>query len=112
MTGSQSKTQSPLSERLTALAEKCDEFWPDGFDVGDVSALCTEASGLLREAIARIRALEAERDAARRALQHWYPEAGCPVCSGDCGSANPPVIGCPMQEARRALVPQQPGGGA
>lgn len=21
---------------------------------------------------------------------------GCPVCSGDCGAANPPVYGCPM----------------
>jgi Lar family restriction alleviation protein len=28
---------------------------------------------------------------------------GCPACSGDCGSANPPTINCPMQRARAAL---------
>jgi hypothetical protein len=22
----------------------------------------------------------------------------CPLCSGDCGSANPPVYDCPMQK--------------
>lgn len=30
---------------------------------------------------------------------------GCPVCHGDCGSANPPVGSCPMQLARAALSP-------
>ena len=25
-----------------------------------------------------------------------YPEV-CPICQGDCSSANPPVMGCPMQ---------------
>lgn len=29
---------------------------------------------------------------------------GCPVCSGDCGSANPPVASCPMQIASAALA--------
>lgn len=29
---------------------------------------------------------------------------GCPVCSGDCGSANPPVVSCPMRIAARALA--------
>ena len=28
---------------------------------------------------------------------------GCPVCSGDCGSANPPVMRCPMLTAYAAL---------
>jgi hypothetical protein len=28
---------------------------------------------------------------------------GCPACNGDCSSANPPVIGCPMEAARAAL---------
>lgn len=28
---------------------------------------------------------------------------GCPACSGDCASANPPVARCPMQVARGAL---------
>lgn len=29
---------------------------------------------------------------------------GCPHCSGDCGSANPPVINCPMQQASAAIA--------
>lgn len=28
---------------------------------------------------------------------------GCPVCSGDCAGANPPVLSCPMKEADAAL---------
>ena len=38
---------------------------------------------------------------AAKAFQHY----GCPVCSGDCGSANPPVMACPMQDLRQALAP-------
>ena len=29
---------------------------------------------------------------------------GCPACNGDCSSANPPVIGCPMEAARAAYL--------
>ena len=29
---------------------------------------------------------------------------GCGRCNGDCGSANPPVLSCPMQVARKALA--------
>jgi hypothetical protein len=29
---------------------------------------------------------------------------GCPVCSGDCGSANPPVSCCPMTQASTAIA--------
>ena len=35
-------------------------------------------------------------------LQRWQSE-GCPDCSGDCGSANPPVSMCIMQETRDVL---------
>ena len=28
---------------------------------------------------------------------------GCPVCNGDCGSANPPVMSCPMSQCAEAL---------
>jgi len=28
---------------------------------------------------------------------------GCPACSGDCSSANPPVLDCPMSAARKVL---------
>jgi hypothetical protein len=33
---------------------------------------------------------------------------GCPVCSGDCGSANPPVVFCPMQQISQALAALEP----
>lgn len=32
-----------------------------------------------------------------------YMSFGCPVCSGDCFSANPPVSGCPVREAQEAI---------
>lgn len=43
--------------------------------------------------------------AAIRAIAALSPQGldakeGCPVCSGDCGSANPPVIFCPMRDAK------------
>lgn len=34
---------------------------------------------------------------------------GCPVCSGDCGSANPPVIYCPMQAIDTAITKAEAG---
>jgi hypothetical protein len=29
---------------------------------------------------------------------------GCPICSGDCGAANPPVYSCPMHIIDAALA--------
>lgn len=34
---------------------------------------------------------------------HGFVLAGCPVCSGDCASANPPVVGCPIRQASEAV---------
>jgi hypothetical protein len=31
-----------------------------------------------------------------------FQSFGCPVCSGDCGSSNPPILKCPMQAASNA----------
>jgi hypothetical protein len=50
-----------------------------------------------------IAALPAAGAAMREALEHFVGY-GCPVCSGDCSSANPPVSLCPMQQARAALA--------
>jgi len=49
-----------------------------------------------------LRALAAERDALREALLRWQ-HYSCPDCGGDCGSANPPVAMCLMQQTRAAL---------
>ena len=55
---------------------------------------------------ARIEALEAENERLRRVLARWQ-YSGCPNCSGDCGSANPPVTSCIMDETRAALGEKQ-----
>lgn len=75
-----------------------------------------EAQSDVHQAIATLRALAAERDAERAAaakmrdaLVRWQ-HYGCPDCSGDCGSANPPVMCCIMQETRAALAQQQEPG--
>lgn len=38
-----------------------------------------------------------------RAILRRWQAYGCPDCGGDCGSANPPVICCIMQETRSIL---------
>lgn len=37
------------------------------------------------------------------ALKYWQSQ-GCPNCSGDCASANPPVTSCPLRETADALA--------
>jgi hypothetical protein len=52
------------------------------------------------EANARLIAAAPELYEALEALRSY----GCPVCQGDCGSANPPVVSCPTQQASAALA--------
>lgn len=33
-----------------------------------------------------------------------FQSYGCPICFGDCASANPPVYRCPMQMANSAII--------
>lgn len=33
-----------------------------------------------------------------------FQQYGCPICNGDCGSANPPIYNCPMSNAHGALA--------
>ena len=54
------------------------------------------------ETLSTINALRAENERLREALA-YLQSYGCPVCHGDCASANPPVICCPMQDVRAAL---------
>ena len=83
-----------LAER-DALAAKLSQAWKAE---GDVVAQMAAAE-ITTE---RNNALEAENARLRAALE-LFQSFGCPVCSGDCGSANPPVVTCPMQTARAAL---------
>ncbi len=53
--------------------------------------------------LALVRALV---EALERMVGQWGLEA-CPVCGGDCASANPPISMCPMiavMQAQRALA--------
>ena len=50
--------------------------------------------------------LKGEVERLRRVLARWQ-YSGCPNCSGDCGSANPPVMCCIMEETRAALGEKQ-----
>lgn len=52
-------------------------------------------------------AMIAELKALRRALE-YLSSFGCPKCGGDCSSANPPMMMCPMLEAKAALAPSRP----
>jgi len=52
---------------------------------------------------------KAEIEALRRAVE-MLRSYGCPRCNGDCGSANPPVIACPMRVAQEALLARQADG--
>lgn len=59
-------------------------------------------AGVCDKAAALITA-DGERIAALEAALVTFRDYGCPVCGGDCGSANPPVNACPMQMVKAAL---------
>jgi hypothetical protein len=58
--------------------------------------------GNVADVYLEMKALDPEVDVLRTALD-IFQSFGCPVCSGDCAAANPPVIMCPMRWAREAL---------
>ena len=49
--------------------------------------------------LAKFKALAETLEGAVDVMQSY----GCPVCNGDCGSANPPVMSCPMSQCAEAL---------
>lgn len=53
----------------------------------------------LPRALAIIRAA----DELAKNLDYWT-NFGCPICGGDCSSANPPMIVCPIRDATEALA--------
>lgn len=59
-----------------------------------------------RDACNQSARVEAEKDAEierLKGLLNRWEQCGCPDCHGDCASANPPVLGCIMQDTRAAL---------
>lgn len=73
------------------VAQDADGFWT-----------CREAVSGSQEYVRAdlYAALEAKLAEARQAVA-LFEDYGCPVCHGDCASANPPVQFCPMEIARR-----------
>ncbi len=87
---------------LRAIAAERDE-WLNRLHEAQVDSL--QAYDAMEAAEADRDRLAAENARLREALQRWQ-HYGCPDCEGDCGSANPPVVGCIMQETRAALAPE------
>ena len=60
-----------------------------------------EAKGREEQAaeLAKFKAVAETLAGALKGMQSY----GCPVCNGDCGSANPPVMSCPMSQCDEAL---------
>lgn len=68
-------------------------------DHADVLALMK----LLEKEKYRAEAAEAKLEKAKRMLE-WWQSTGCPVCSGDCASANPSPGTCIMKETSTTLA--------
>lgn len=84
-------------------------YYADGPDVRDAAHIARCDPDTIRAfatEVLEIRAEIAAKDARiaelERALDD-FQSYGCPLCNGDCASANPPVSLCPMQCARAAL---------
>lgn len=101
--------QYPERPNLSCVALRSRDTERDrGVPYGEHISKLAEVVSLGREDRERLRDLTAERDRLRGALRQFYP-GPCPACSGDCESANPPVVICPMQMARAALAtPEHP----
>lgn len=81
-----------------------------GYDAAVSCLHCDNSTPCYRSPAEAIAAWNTRADTAKDAEIARLREAlnvmqgyGCPVCNGDCGSANPPVIFCPMQTISQAL---------
>ena len=59
--------------------------------------------GNLRKLLAQLAKLQADGDKLADGVRAAI-EFGCPVCGGDCASANPPVSACPIRDWTQALT--------
>ena len=94
---------NPVEKRLVAaveaLRERVAELETSSTFLGDMR----KAQRQLVEALKRADATEAHAVELTVAVE-TAQSFGCPVCQGDCSSANPPVTNCPMQQYSAALA--------
>jgi len=88
-----------MPERIRAYSWRDGDEAPHG--VWDIEQENREDATEYVLASTHTRAMEALREA--REVIDAFCGYGCPVCHGDCASANPPVSLCPMQQAGAAL---------
>ncbi len=99
------------SERLRKIESQMDggrfDEWPTATFVGQLRMqsrdnLDPEYSQFMAATANHMESLRAHCEAMEKALG-LYTCHPCPVCNGDCGSANPPVLNCPTQAALNAF---------
>jgi hypothetical protein len=66
---------------------------PDNF-----RAICSNNLNIILAALDLAAGRTAERERKQAEWDEMLADGVCPACSGDCGSANPPVLSCPMRE--------------
>ena len=99
------------SERLQKIESQMDggrfDEWQTETFVGQLrmqarDSLDPEYSQFVAATANHMESLRAHCEAMEKALG-LYTCHPCPVCNGDCGSANPPVLNCPTQAALDAF---------
>lgn len=89
------------AERLDKIASDlqalCDKQALDG--IHTCSDTCQRPMCVMRRELSAAEARNAKLVEALTTMRDY----GCPVCGGDCASANPPVTFCPMQIVSAAL---------
>jgi hypothetical protein len=92
-----------MSDELVRVLRDYQRWMKDGVDGGpSIGVEDIDGDETFGAAAARIEADARRIEELRNALERWQ-SYGCPDCSGDCGSANPPVACCIMRETMEAL---------
>jgi len=96
----------PRGADASALARSDDEYWSVSIAFNGVNILTIGQSKYSGD-LSGVPNIEDYADVVRLAAEHLASFIGpdqpqsCFLCGGDCGSANPPVVECPMRPADR-----------
>jgi hypothetical protein len=109
--GRSAEVELALRARLEEAEARMDRRGQIALQLGlDAGKAVNPQRGAAAEWQARAERAEAAVERAVDVLRRWQRE-GCPDCSGDCASANPPVARCIMQETRAAIAAEARGEG-